>query len=398
MTIKITIDLWEEGDKAKQLEDAMAALGFRRDFKMNQTRPAPVGGETSDAAANKTASQTGMAEALRDTMAAMEAQREADLPRVEELPESDPEGLFTMTDAPVTAAAAQGVPYTNDGVTNSIESQQRASITAPARVPGPTRVPGQPSPGRKRRTKEDMAEDEALALAAGKELAALPFRPASDDKPAISTGEPRVDPATAAQDKADEKAEAAAARKNGKLTHDDIREAVAEFTAIVGIPAAQKEVPDILGCAIVAVPDTQEALSRAVETIHMATQVAGREKFAAENHPVIEVAGSLFAEPEPPKAKTLAEQIAEALKEDDVRATFDDVVDACKAYARKYDGQDADLSKAKNMQVDIPQVLEKVLGVRTVVAIPKDAKSYGRALTVINLAYTADPFGRGKKE
>jgi hypothetical protein len=119
----------------------------------------------------------------------------------------------------------------------------------------PTRKRGEPSPGKKRRTAAEIAEDEAAEKA---ELAGI-----NDElnqlgltgKGAISeTPEDRQDPnnpdvtddaETAEADAADEAAETAAA-STGKLTLDDVRNTLSLYVKAYGLAAAQEDGPLII--------------------------------------------------------------------------------------------------------------------------------------------------------
>lgn len=128
----------------------------------------------------------------------------------------------------------------------------------------PTRERGKPSQGRARRTKEEIAEDEAAAEAdrvrgiyegvtdqnsADKEMAIVM------GGAAISTGEERVGPEddaeTVAQDEADEAAETEAAREPEKpLTLDDVRGALGAYVKKYGMAAAQADGPKVIALAL----------------------------------------------------------------------------------------------------------------------------------------------------
>lgn len=97
----------------------------------------------------------------------------------------------------------------------------------------PKRERGKPAPGKQRRTKEEIAEDEAAE---------------KSEMQAISTGGERVGPEddeeTAAQDKADEQAEAEAARKpETPLTVDDVKAAVGLYVNKFSMDAAVEDGP-----------------------------------------------------------------------------------------------------------------------------------------------------------
>jgi hypothetical protein len=91
----------------------------------------------------------------------------------------------------------------------------------------------------------------------------------------ISTGEERADPAVEAQDKADEKAETDAQKAEvKKLTHDDVRTELGAYVKKFGMPAAQEDGPKVLALCfgegkskVSDIPDTQEALQKAVDGI-----------------------------------------------------------------------------------------------------------------------------------
>lgn len=92
----------------------------------------------------------------------------------------------------------------------------------------PKRERGKPAPGKARRTKEEIAEDEAADAADAAQAAP------AEVQPNISTGEERIDPTTAedaAQDAADEAAEAEVVKPK-ELTHDDVRAALQKLSLI----------------------------------------------------------------------------------------------------------------------------------------------------------------------
>ena len=138
----------------------------------------------------------------------------------------------------------------------------------------PKRERGKPAPGRARRTKEEIAEDEAAdaadrVLAGGREI---PDEP----KAAISTGEERIDPTTvedATQDAADEAAEAETT-KTADLTHDDVRAALKKYLDAYGTAAAMEDGPKVLkmlfgdtAAKVSDVPGDQDSLAKAIAGI-----------------------------------------------------------------------------------------------------------------------------------
>lgn len=93
---------------------------------------------------------------------------------------------------------------------------------------------------------------------------------AATDKPNISTGEERADPATSAtdqvQDAKDEAADTKAAEPEPyKFSHDSVRAVLGGYVQAYGMAAAQEDGAKLLGFAKVSeVPDDQKALAKAV--------------------------------------------------------------------------------------------------------------------------------------
>lgn len=240
---------------------------------------------------------------------------------------------------------------------------------------------GKPAPGRSRRTKEEIAEDEAADAADAKLSeeatdAGIQSENGKDVKAAISTGESRVgpedDPETEAQDAADEQAEADANRKG--LTLDDVRHAVGAYNKKYGMAAAVADIPSILGCAIVEVPedgiaDAIAKIEEAVKLNPMARDVVGGDKKKVEqvkNEPV---------------------------------ATIDDVKAAMLDYAEKFDGQRTDFNKMPNTMADCPAIFKLCFGekVTKLSEIPNDPGAFAKAVAGIREAIAKDPYKRGAK-
>jgi hypothetical protein len=155
-------------------------------------------------------------------------------------------GSNMTVDEAYAAAAAQGA-----------EPSEQPAARGHTVAQNSTRKRGEPSPGKKRRTAAEVAEDEAAEAA---ENAA---------KQNISTGEARVDPenpeeaadseADAAQDAADEAAEVEAHRDPEKpLTIDDVKAAVMAYAEKYGMPAAQADGPRIFVEALGVPPKGEE--------------------------------------------------------------------------------------------------------------------------------------------
>lgn len=174
-------------------------------------------------------------------------------------------------EAPAPAATPQPAPeVAEEPAQQATEEDHIETVTI--------RYHGQPSEGRKRRTKEEIALDdeaekllEAVGLSVAKLNGALDkaagdwdvvmadLRAAADTKTEepkanISTGEERADPAEESSDE--------------PLTHDDVRNALGDYAAKFGMPAAQKNGPKFMGAdKISAIPDDQDALRKAVDAI-----------------------------------------------------------------------------------------------------------------------------------
>lgn len=145
------------------------------------------------------------------------------------------------------------------------------------------------------------------------------------------------------------------ADKEPTLTHDDLRKAVGKYAQANGLVNAQKEIPALLGCAVVDVKD--EDICFAIEKIEAAI--------------------------DKPKVRRVA--------------TKDDVMQAIKAYASKYDGQDTDLQSAEYTRKDIAAILEKLFGDPRLKMIPDKAEDYGRTVEEITKAVKLNTFKREVK-
>lgn len=169
---------------------------------------------------------------------------------------------------PLPAVAA---PMSPDAEAVAEEGPNYAAMKqAHEQAEAPKRERGKPAPSKARRTKEEIAEDEA-ADAADAAQAAPTEAPAN-----ISTGEERIDPATAedaAQDAADEAAEAEVVKPK-ELSHDDVRAALQKYVTRFGMAAAMEDGPKVFtmlfGDEVVkvsAVPADQDSLAKAVAGI-----------------------------------------------------------------------------------------------------------------------------------
>lgn len=253
--------------------------------------------------------------------------------------------------------------------TNIIAMQQADVEQAKAAT---QRERGKPGEGRARRTKAEIAEDEAADAA---DL--VKASDATDEDKAalgISTGGERINP-DEEQDAADETAEKAANTKPGaELTTEDLRAAVATYQKKHGMAAAVALVKEggLIGCTIDAVP--QERLAAVIEALGTST-VSVSSAGAADKT-------DKPSRPEYP-----------ATKEGLMKAMLD--------YALKFDGTN-DISKANNTTMpatmeDCPKVFQMRFGeaVNSLGKVPADG--YAQAITDVQDATEKNPFKRAVK-
>jgi hypothetical protein len=138
-----------------------------------------------------------------------------------------------------TYAAEAGLPEAAQAAPSpaEVESDARA----------PTRKRGEPSPGKQRRTKAEIAEDEArdVADASVKNQIIPAISETPEDRQDPNNPDVTDDAETAEADAADEAAETAAA-STGKLTLDHVRAALKLYITAYGIAATQEDGPLII--------------------------------------------------------------------------------------------------------------------------------------------------------
>lgn len=170
-------------------------------------------------------------------------------------------------------------PVEEQRQTFEIPDGKAAVLDGEGRATGALRERGKASSGSTRRTKAEIAEDDAAdkadaALrAAGEETGAVV---ADKQVAGISTGEARVDPddpEDAAQDAADEAAETAV-ETGGKLTVDNVRTALGAYVKKYGMDAAQQDGPKLISMVcgegkvkMSDIPDDQAVLQKVVDGI-----------------------------------------------------------------------------------------------------------------------------------
>jgi hypothetical protein len=265
-----------------------------------------------------------------------------------------PEVVVTAGDMMSTSRAAAGDGYATAPeikviFPNGEPSSSMTTILPTAETiaaPSATgRIPGQPSPGRKRRTREEVEADKAyfeLHKEMEQESAAEPEPDAAS-----------VDPAVVAQDEADEAAETAE-RKSDKPTLEDVRKAVSVWSAKVGAATAVNTLRTLLGCSLIELKE---------------------EDYAAA---IAKLAGAGAPEPAP--------------------KTKEDVIAAIKAYGRKYDGTD-NPEKMERTKVDLPKVFQATFSdsVTGLGSMPQTADAFERIVAAIEAATNSNLFGREAK-
>lgn len=226
----------------------------------------------------------------------------------------------------------------------------------------PKRERGKPSPGASRRTKKEIAEDEAADLAdQAKQTAAEEANLTDDVKPAISTGGERISP----EDEQDAADEAAETEKTGLAPIDVLRRLVGDYQKKHGMPAAVKLCQEggLIGKPIHELDDA--GIEWAIK------QMRGPVPAKAEEP-------APFEEPAALEPKTKA-----------------DLLEAMMRYADKYDGT-RDQAKMVHVLADMPKVFMATFGdsVQKLSQVPED--KYAEAVAAVEAAIEADPYGRAK--
>ena len=228
----------------------------------------------------------------------------------------------------------------------------------------PKRERGKPSPGRARRTKEEIAEDEAADAAdAAKHQAAEEANLTDDVKPAISTGGERISP----EDEQDAADEAAETEKTGLASIDVLRRLVGDYQKKHGMPAAVKLCQEggLIGKPIHELDDA--GIEAAIKAM----------RYGETQH-------TLSEEPAPVEEPAALEPKTKA-----------DLIEAMMRYADKYDGT-RDHAKMTHTLADMPKVFVETFGegVDKLSKVPED--KYAEAVAAVEAAIEADPYGRAK--
>ncbi len=194
----------------------------------------------------------------------------------------------------------------------------------------------------------------------------------------ISTGAPRVNPEDAAKDAADEAAETAA-HASVAPTLEDLRAEIAKYIEKFGVKASVNNMRNILGCSPDKVPaaEIENAIAKVRAAIDGATVMTPNSPIG--NTPTVSVM--------PPPVEVAP-----------TTATREELFEAIKAYARKYDGTD-DVEDMPNTKQDLPQVFTRMFGkgVTGFGSMPdKTPEAFGRVLLAIREATDTNAFKREK--
>lgn len=187
--------------------------------------------------------------------------------------------MLAATDARSEPPVARPAP---EPTTPEEPAQAEALAETPTEEPASEpagRMYGKADEGKSRRTKVQIAEDEeieALASKLGANLeGAAAKHPASiilaelrskaesepEETAGISTGEERTDPAQ---------------EETSALTREDVRDAMGRYVEAHGMPAMQKNGPELLGYAKLSeIPEDPEAFAAAIERLDAAAKPNG---------------------------------------------------------------------------------------------------------------------------
>ena len=301
--------------------------------------------------------------------------------------------LLGVADAPGAATVPGDAGYDAESTTSDSPETGRPEKLNPIKVPDepiteqqaealveqahgnaseqkPVRERGKPSPGKARRTKEEIAEDEAA------DKADAELRAAGEETDAIVPDKhvETDDDATAEQDAADEAAETDAEAK--ELTLDDLRKAVGVYAHKFGVAAASEDIRDIIGFPMIECPEDKLADSIA--------KVQNAVRLNPKGRDVLNSAAPTAADAAKPAGKRTA--------------TKEDVGAALLRYALKHDGQNTDTANMPIMTEDGRKCLAMRFGENiTKLSQLTTPEEFGQALTDIESMIAKNPFNREVK-
>ena len=251
---------------------------------------------------------------------------------------------------------------------------------------------GEPSKGRQRRTREQVEEDARYAEQQERAKSAIAAMDKGVEQPSIvmhtgpeiSTGQPRVDPAEAAQDAADEAADSAR-HKSTEPTLDDLRAAIGDYTRKFGMAQAARRTPELLGQPLFEVPTRD--IPAMVLKIRTAIEhdkpdpVGGAGGVMGSGSAVVNARTSILDETPTAPIATQEQYNAEVLR-----------------YMRTFDATD-DQEKAVLTRTDLPIILERTFGSgkNSFRVIDKTPQNRALALAAIRAEIERNTFGRTPK-
>ena len=331
ITIKITIDPTSDTPQDEQMTNAMAALGFKRTTSLSD----------QDIWAMNAMAVRAESRAARAALQAEE--REAALAKGRPEPSNTPQ---PAGEDQATPGAPQVEPLSDPHVTwEGYTLEQMFEYLKQA-----GREHGKAPAGRIRRTKAEIAEDDYISSLQPKQEKPKTVPP-EQVTPLLS--EP-VQQAVA--DIQDEQAEAENPSTPDVLTRDDVRHAVGRYSVRHGVAAAVRDIPGIIGCAIIDIPNDPAAFVRAIGAIDKAIK-------------------------SPPVAPSAAPP------------SLQDVKDVGLEYARRFDGT-TDRDKLVHTGPDLTVLLKEVVGpaAKSLMDIPEDKRA--EFITAVRGAISANRFER----
>jgi hypothetical protein len=265
----------------------------------------------------------------------------------------------TATPQSSTKIAEQEIATSSGHVTMPVSNEiveEAAEVTKRER--------GKPSPGKARRTKEEIAEDEAADKADAENIV---DESGESSGMSISSGDERINPEEEAQDAADEAAETE--RNGGMPARERLRKALGSLGIKAGVEAVKPG--GLIGMTIDQVPEDQiEAMIAKIEAAKIGNATASHVT-ADKNDPVV--------------------------SRNAATATKDDLMQAMLDYAEVFDGT-RDSQQAKNAAVDCGKIFQDVFKneeISKLKLVPEDG--YDKAIAGIKEAIEKNPFKRERK-
>jgi hypothetical protein len=260
------------------------------------------------------------------------------------------------------------------------ESQAEVYMPIPDRTPhiGNSRAPGEqygsrklgePGPGRKRRSKKEMEEDNARL---------------ARSIPVLKMAEPTLeDVRSSLAERAARGGEAIIAKSESAPivvdtsgpTLENLRSAVARYTAKVGAATTIANIRTIIGGPIIDVPP--EGIADAIARVEAAINGAPLPKTPDPD-----------PEPEEEKEKEIAV----------VTATKEAVIGSLMAYGKRFDGT-SDTNAMLITKIDMPKLFTQAFGagVTGLGSMPQSSEDFGKISMLIDDAVKRNPFNREVK-